>query len=85
MICVEKIALHKNRNRFHGEFITEELITNTNNSTNIRKNTKLFLDVLIRTRRSCLKEKTGDEKSRDCSFKCLIINGHKPVNMIPIF
>jgi hypothetical protein len=33
--------------------------------TNIRKNSKSFLGMPIGTRRSCLMEKTGDEKSRD--------------------
>jgi hypothetical protein len=46
-------------------FITEESITNTNNFTNNRKNSISFLGMPIGTRRSCLKKKTGDEKSRD--------------------
>jgi hypothetical protein len=39
---------------------------NTNNTTNIRKTSKPFLDVPIETRRSCLMKKTSDtKKSRD--------------------
>jgi hypothetical protein len=40
---------------------------NTNNSTNIRKNSKSFLGMPIETRRSCLMKKTGHKKSRDTS------------------
>ncbi len=35
--------LPKDSNLLLGGFITRELITNTNNSTNIQKNSKLFL------------------------------------------
>ncbi len=52
-------------NRLPGVFITGESITNTNNSTNIIKNLKLFLGLPIGTRISCLMKKTGHEKSRD--------------------
>jgi hypothetical protein len=43
----EKIALLKNSNRFPGVFITGESITKTNNSMNIRKKSKSFLDVPV--------------------------------------
>jgi hypothetical protein len=63
----EKIAIDspKECNRLPGVLIAGKSITNSNNSTNIRKNSKSFLDVPIGTRRSCLQKKTGDEKSRD--------------------
>jgi hypothetical protein len=38
---------------------------NTNNFTNILKNSKSFLGMPIGTRRSCSMKKTADEKSRD--------------------
>jgi hypothetical protein len=38
---------------------------NANNSTNIRKKSKSFLGMPLRTRRSCLMKKPGREKSRD--------------------
>jgi hypothetical protein len=41
-----------------------ESITNTNNSTNIRYNSKSFLDAPIGTRGSCLMKKAGEERSR---------------------
>ncbi len=66
MIYVWKIdLLPKDSNQLPGGFITGESITNTNNSTNIRKNSKLFLCMPIGTRSSCMIKKTGDEKSRD--------------------
>jgi hypothetical protein len=52
-------------NQLPSVFITGESITNTNNSTNIRKTSKSFLGMPIRNRRSCSMKKTGDEKSRD--------------------
>jgi hypothetical protein len=52
-------------NQLPGVFITRESITNTNNSTNIRKYSKSFLGLPTGTRRSCLMEYTGEEKSRD--------------------
>jgi hypothetical protein len=61
----EKIASPKDSNRLSSEFITGESIMNTNNFTNIRKKSKLFLDVPIGTRGTSLKKKTGFEKSRD--------------------
>jgi hypothetical protein len=61
----EKIALLKECFRLPSVFITGESIMNMNNSRNIQKNLILFLDMPIRTRRSCLKKKIGDEKSRD--------------------
>jgi hypothetical protein len=61
----EKTASPKDSNRLPGVFISGESITNTNNSTNIRKNSKSFLDVPFGTRISSLNKKTGDEKSRD--------------------
>jgi hypothetical protein len=48
-----------------GAFITGESLTNTNNSTNIRKNSKSFLEMPIASRKNCLKKKTREEKSRD--------------------
>jgi hypothetical protein len=53
----EKMALPKNSNQ-PGVFITGVSMTNTDNSTNIRKNSKSFLIVPNWTRRSCLKKKT---------------------------
>jgi hypothetical protein len=48
-----------------GEY-TEEPIMNTNNSLNIQRNSKFFLDVSNVTRRSCLlKKKKQSKKSRD--------------------
>ncbi len=44
---------------------TVELITNSNNSSNIRKNSKSFLGVSNGTRRKCLMIKTRVKKSRD--------------------
>jgi hypothetical protein len=57
-------------NRLPGVVITRESITNTNISTRIRKNSKLFPDVPIWTRRSCLMKKTGVKKSRDTAWHC---------------
>jgi hypothetical protein len=65
VIYVCKKAYLRGFNRLPGVFITGESITNTNNSTNIRKNSKLFLGMLIGIRKSCLMKKTEDEKSRD--------------------
>jgi hypothetical protein len=61
----EKLPYFRDSSRLPGVFITGESITNTNNSTNIRKNSKSFLGMPFGTRRSCLMKKTGDEKSRD--------------------
>jgi hypothetical protein len=44
---------------------TEESITKSNNSSNIRKNSKSFLGVSNWTRRRCLMNKTRVKKSRD--------------------
>ncbi len=44
---------------------TGESITNSNNSSNIRKNSKSFLGVSNGTRRRCLMKKTRGKKSRD--------------------
>jgi hypothetical protein len=53
-----KIALlPKDSNQLPGGFITGESITDTNNSTNIRKNLKLFLCIPIGTRSSCMIKK----------------------------
>jgi hypothetical protein len=60
-----KTAEPKGSNRLPGVFIAGESITNTNNSTNIRKNSKSVLGMPIGTRRRCLMKKTGHEKSRD--------------------
>jgi hypothetical protein len=61
-----KIALlPKDSNLLPGRFITGESITNTNNSTNILKNSKLFLCMPIETSRSCMIKNTGEEKSHD--------------------
>jgi hypothetical protein len=43
----DKIASPKASKRLPGEFISGELITNTNNSMNIQKNSISFLDVPI--------------------------------------
>ncbi len=64
-LCLQKLPNLKDSNRLPGVFIAGELITNTNNSTNIRKNSKSFLGIPIGTRRSCLVKKTKHEKSRD--------------------
>jgi hypothetical protein len=61
----KKLPYFRDSNRLPGVYITGESIMNTNNSMNIRKNSKSFLGMPIGTRRSCLKEKTEDEKSRD--------------------
>ncbi len=62
-ICVQKLPNLKDFNRLPGVFIAGESITNTNNSTNIRKNSKSVLGMSIGTRRRCLVKKTGHEKS----------------------
>jgi hypothetical protein len=64
-LCLQKLPKRRDSNRLPGVFITGESITNTNNSTNILKKSKLFLGLPIGTRRSCLIKKTGHEKSRD--------------------
>jgi hypothetical protein len=51
--------------RLPGSEYTRESITNSNNSSNIRKNSKSFLGVSNGTRRRCLMKKTGVKKSRD--------------------
>jgi hypothetical protein len=51
--------------RLPGSEYTEESITNSNNSSNIRKNSKSFLGVSNGTRRRCLIKKTSFKKSRD--------------------
>jgi hypothetical protein len=48
-----------------GSEYTGESITNSNNSSNIRKNSKSFLGVSNGTRRRCLMKKTRVKKSRD--------------------
>ncbi len=50
--------------RLPGSEFTGESITNSNNSSNIRKNSKSCLAVFNGTRRSCLMKKT-ESKSRD--------------------
>ncbi len=62
---MQKLPNLKDSNRLPGVFITGESITNMNNSTNIRKNSKSVLGMPIGTRRRCLMEKTEHEKSRD--------------------
>jgi hypothetical protein len=64
-LCLQKLPNLKDSNRLPGVFITGESITNTNNSTNLRKNSKSVLGMPIGTRRRCLMKKTGHEKSRD--------------------
>ncbi len=64
-ICLQKLQNLKDSNRLPGVFIAGESITNTNKSTNIRKNSKSFLGMPIGTRRSCLLKKTVHEKSRE--------------------
>ncbi len=64
-LCLQNLLNLKDSNRLHGVFIAGELITNTKNSTNIRKNSKSFLGMPIGTRRSCSMKKTGQEKFRD--------------------
>jgi hypothetical protein len=64
-LCMLKLPNLKDSNRLPGVFIAEESITNTNNSSNTRKNSKSFLGMPIWTWRSCLTKKTGHEKSRD--------------------
>jgi hypothetical protein len=62
----EKIALlPKDSNRLPSAFITGESITNTNNSANMWKNSKLCLGMPLGTRRNCLRKKTRDKKSCD--------------------
>jgi hypothetical protein len=61
----EKIVLPKDSNRLPGVFITGESITNMNNSLNIQKKSKPFLDVPIWTGRSGLKKEARNEKPRD--------------------
>ncbi len=48
-----------------GSEYTGESITNSNNSSNIRTNSKSFLGVSNGTRRRCLMKKTIVKKSRD--------------------
>jgi hypothetical protein len=64
-LCLKKTASPKESNRLPGELLTGESITNTNNSMNIQKNYKSFMDVPIGISRNCFKKKTGDEKPRD--------------------
>jgi hypothetical protein len=64
-LCLQKLPKLKDSNHLPGVFIAGESITNTNNSTNIRKNSKWVLGMPIGTRRRCLMKKTGQEKSRD--------------------
>jgi hypothetical protein len=64
-LCLQKLPNLKDSNWLPGVFIAGESITNTNNSTNIRKNSKSFLDMPIGTRKKCLMKKTGHEKSGD--------------------
>ncbi len=52
-----KTAEPKDSNRLPSVFIAGESITNTNNTTNIQKNSKSFLGMPIGTRRSCLMKK----------------------------
>jgi hypothetical protein len=63
--CLQKLPNLRDSNRLPGVFITGESTTNTNNSTNILKKLKSFLDLPIGTRRSCLMKKNRHEKSRD--------------------
>jgi hypothetical protein len=56
-LCLKKLPNLKDSNRLPGVFIARESITNTNNSTNIRQNSKSFLCLSIGTRRSCLMKK----------------------------
>jgi hypothetical protein len=51
--------------RLPGSEYTGESITNSNNFSNIRKNSKSFLGVSNGTRRRCLMKKTRGKKSRD--------------------
>jgi hypothetical protein len=60
----EKIALPKNSNQLPGVFITGESVMNTNNSTNIQKNSKSSPDAYL-DQEKLFEEKTGDEKSHD--------------------
>jgi hypothetical protein len=64
-LSLQKLPNIKDSNRLPGVFIAGESITNTNNSTNIRKNLKSVLDMPNGTSRRCLMKKTGHEKSRD--------------------
>ncbi len=56
---------YNGESRLPGSEYTRESITNTNNSSNIRKNLKSFLGVSNGTRRRCLMKKTRVKKSRD--------------------
>jgi hypothetical protein len=62
-LCLQ--ILHKLRdfNRLPG--VPRESITNTNNSTNIRTNSKSFLGMPIGNRKNWVMKKTGEEKTRD--------------------
>jgi hypothetical protein len=51
--------------RLPGSEYTGESITNSNNSSNIQKNSKSFLGMSNGTRRRCLMKKTRIKKSRD--------------------
>jgi hypothetical protein len=64
-LCLQKLPNRKDSYRLPGVLIAAESITNTNNFTNIRKNSKIFPGMSIGTRRSCLMKKTGHEKSCD--------------------
>jgi hypothetical protein len=64
-LCLQKLPNLKDSNRLSGVFIAGEAITNTNNSTNIQKNSKSVLGMPIGTMRRCLMKKTGHKKSRD--------------------
>ncbi len=56
---------YTDESRLPGSEYTGESITNSNNSSNIRKNSKSCLAVFNGTRRSCLMRKTRVKKSRD--------------------
>jgi hypothetical protein len=61
----EKLPYPRDSNQLPAVFIAGELITNTNNYTNIHKKSKSYLDMPIGNRRSCYEKKTCDKKYRD--------------------
>ncbi len=56
---------YNGESRLPGSEYTGESITNTNNSSNIRKKLKSFLSLSNWTRRRCLMKKTRVKKTRD--------------------
>ncbi len=68
--------------RLLGSEYTGESITNSNNSSNIRKNSKTLLGVSNGTRRRCLMKKTRVKKSRDTVPLTKFVQSRLPINNV---